>query len=89
MNTILNIKTDKRLKQKAKEVADEIGVPLSTVINSFLKQFVRDKEVTFSTIEHKMTPYLESLAKEASEERNKRDKKYFATVDDFAKSLNS
>ena len=47
-HTILNIKTDKKLKAEAQKIAGEIGVPLSTVINAFLKQFVRDKEITFS-----------------------------------------
>ena len=34
MQTILNIKTDKKLKENAKKIANNIGVPLSTVINS-------------------------------------------------------
>ncbi len=42
-HTILNIKTDKKLKADAQKVAAELGVPLTTVMNSFLKQFVRDK----------------------------------------------
>lgn len=89
MNTILNIKTDKVLKLKAKKVAEKIGVPLSTVVNSFLKQFVRDQEVTFSAIEYRMTPYLESLAEEAKNEREKKDKKYFESTDVFVHNLNS
>ena len=47
-HTILNVKTDKKLKAEAKKVSEELGVPLSTVINAFLKQFVRDKEITLS-----------------------------------------
>ena len=46
--TIINIKTEKSLKRAAQETAEELGVPLSTAINAFLKQFVRDKEITFS-----------------------------------------
>ena len=66
--TILNVKTDKELKAQAKEVASELGLPLSTVINSFLKQFVRDKEVTFSANELRPSPYLIKCIEEARAE---------------------
>lgn len=45
--TTILIKTDKELKTKAQFLADEIGVPLTTVINAYLKQFVRDRQVVF------------------------------------------
>ena len=66
--TILNIKTDKKLKLAAQNVAGELGVPLSTVMNAFLKQFVRDKEITFSANEYRPTPYLINLIEEARAE---------------------
>jgi len=43
-------------------------VPLSTVINAFLKQFVRDKEITLSANQYRPTPYLESILQEAEAE---------------------
>ncbi len=48
MKTTLTIKTDKELRDKAKKTAKELGVPLSTVMNAMLKQFVREKQITFS-----------------------------------------
>lgn len=56
--TILNVKTDKDVKERAQVVAKELGLPLSTVVNAFLKQFIREKEVVFSS-GYTMTPYLE------------------------------
>lgn len=67
MKTILNIKTDKEIKTGAQKTAAELGVPLSTVVNSFLKQFVRDKTVTFSTYA-KPSPYLQKIIAEARED---------------------
>ncbi len=67
-HTILNVKTDKKLKAEARKVADEIGVPLSTVVNAFLKQFVRDKELTLSASEYRPTPYLAALIEDARAE---------------------
>jgi addiction module RelB/DinJ family antitoxin len=88
--TILNIKTDKKLKENAKKVAGRIGVPLSTVVNSFLKQFVRDEEVTFSAKNYKMTPYLESLVEEARKEYEAgKTSGPFNNTKDLMKHLNS
>lgn len=53
MDTTLLLKTNKALKQEASRVAKELGVPLTTVINAYLRQFVRDREVHLS-----MTPLL-------------------------------
>ena len=66
--TILNVKTDKKLKADAQKVSAELGVPLSTVVNAFLKQFVRDKEITLSANQYRPTPYLESILNQAQKE---------------------
>lgn len=54
--TLITVKTDKNLKKAAQEVAEEIGISLGTLINAFLKQFVRNKEVDFS-VTYKPTEY--------------------------------
>lgn len=46
--TILNVKTDVDVKKQAQQIAREIGVPLSTVVNAYLKEFVRERSVKFS-----------------------------------------
>ena len=48
--TILNIKTEKKLKELAQKTAKKIGVPLATIMNAFLKQFVISEEITFSAV---------------------------------------
>ena len=50
MKTVINIKTDRDVKLKAKKLAEELGLPLSVVINAYLRQFVRNKGVYFSVI---------------------------------------
>lgn len=60
MKTLLNFKIDTELKEKAQEVAAELGFPLSTLLNAYLKQFIKTREVYFSDI-HRMTPELEQL----------------------------
>jgi len=60
MKTIINIKADKEIKESAREVARELGVPLGTIINAYLKQFVRTREIYFSAAPT-MTPELELI----------------------------
>lgn len=71
--TILNIKTDKKLKLSAQKIAGKIGVPLSTVMNAFLRQFVADERVTFGTksSSYDATPYLQEIIKEAKKDFKK------------------
>lgn len=49
MNTILNFKTDKALKEEAKQVARELGLPLGAIMNHYLKELVREKRVLYTT----------------------------------------
>ena len=67
--TLLTVKTDKSLKRAAQETADEIGVPLGTLVNSFLKQFVRTKEVSFSVREYPNASLRASIATAEKEYR--------------------
>lgn len=48
MKTLINIKADKEVKAAAVKTAEMLGIPLSTVINAFLKKFIADQSVTFS-----------------------------------------
>ena len=67
MKTILNIKTDKAVKLAAKKAAEELGMPLGTIVNAFLRQLGRDKEIAFSA-PYKPTKYLEKIIVEAENE---------------------
>jgi addiction module RelB/DinJ family antitoxin len=65
--TLISVKIDKSLKKAAQDLVEEIGIPLGTLINIFLKQFVRNKEVIFS-VTYKPTPYLMKIIEEAEKE---------------------
>ena len=88
--TILNIKTEKELKEAAQETAKDIGIPLGTAINAFLKQFVRDREITLSANSHTPTPYLQKIIMEAEEEYKRGEAVGpFNTAEDMIASLRS
>jgi antitoxin component of RelBE/YafQ-DinJ toxin-antitoxin module len=89
--TIINIKISKSLKLEAQELADEIGVPLSTVVIANLKDFVRSRSLTISALP-RLKPQIEKELGEAiSDYRNGRhvSKKLSTTkeVTDYLSSL--
>lgn len=45
---VINIKTDPKLKQDLKEVTRQLGLPLGTIINAYLRELVRERRVVFS-----------------------------------------
>lgn len=44
---MLSVKTDAKLKKKAQEVARDLGLPLGTIINRYLKDFVAYQRIVF------------------------------------------
>jgi addiction module RelB/DinJ family antitoxin len=88
MKTVINIKADKEVKDQAFKVAAEMGLPLSTIVNAFLKQFIREKRVTFEVplVPNKKTA---KLLREADEDirlgRNLSGP--FETVEEFIADL--
>lgn len=70
MKTVINIKTDKEVKENAQKVAEELGLTLSAVVNASLKQFVRTREVYFSALP-KMTLDLEKLVYQTRQDYEK------------------
>lgn len=71
--TVLNIKTDKKVKQGAQKVARELGLPLGTIVNLYLRELAREKRVLFSV---PPTPnrQLQTLLKKIRSEAKKRKK---------------
>lgn len=71
MNTTLMVKLDKGLKDNAKQTAEALGIPLTTVVSALLKQFVRERQITISLdpIPNKAKLALwESISKEMDKE---------------------
>ena len=71
--TVINIKTDKEVKRGAQKVAEELGLSLSTVINAYLRQFVRNKEITLSVaprMSSELEKFLGKVEKDIERGRN-------------------
>ena len=48
MKTVINIKIDKGIKEKAQKVAKDLGIPLGTVIKNYLNDFIEEERVVFA-----------------------------------------
>jgi len=47
MKTAISFKIDKDVRDRARSVANKIGIPLSMVVNQQLKQFANDRRIEF------------------------------------------
>jgi addiction module RelB/DinJ family antitoxin len=84
--TLITVKTDKSLKKAAQAVADKIGIPLGTLINSFLRQFVRDRRVNFS-VSYKPTAYLKRAVAESEKDYDEGRYQTAHSVEELEKQL--
>jgi len=58
MKTVINIKTEKEIKENAQKIAKDLGISLSDVVNASLRNFIKTREVHFSAVP-RMTEELE------------------------------
>ena len=65
MKTTMHIKVDKDIKEKSAKIARNLGLSLSTIVNAYLKELIRNREVRLS-LEPKLKPEIEKLLQKAS-----------------------
>ncbi len=88
--TLISIKADIDVKDKAQKVARDLGLPLSTLVNAYLKQLIRTKEAHFF-VEGELKPLvkkrLDRLTKEVREGKNLSPA--FSNAEDAIRYLNA
>lgn len=90
MKTVINIKADKDVKESAQKVAQDLGIPLSTIINAYLKQFIRNKSVYFSSSPKVSTEFENLLGSIEKDVKNKKNiSNGFSSVNELANYLDS
>lgn len=83
--TLLTVKIDKKLKERAKQTAAEFGIPLGTMINSFLLNTVENRRFALTL---RPTVRLKKSIVEAHKEWQSGKDKIFDSVDDLIADLN-
>ena len=69
MNTVINFKTDAKIKKQAQKLAEDLGLSLSGVINSYLRQFVQTQTVFVSKKYDEPSDLLLEAVRESRAER--------------------
>jgi addiction module RelB/DinJ family antitoxin len=88
--TVINIKADKEVKKNAQKIAEELGLSLSAVINAYLRQFIRNKEIHLSVAPHmsaELEEYLGPIEEDIKKKRN--FSPAFSSVEEMDRWLNA
>lgn len=89
MTTVINFKTDKKIKTQAQKIAEAMGLNLSDVLNVYLRKFVVQKELHIGLNEDESNPSDELLEaiREAKKEYKSGKMKGFKDMDSFIAHL--
>ena len=87
MKTVISVKVDKDVKEKAQEVAESAGITISMLVNSYLRQVGATRRIELYAPEQ-MTPGLEKLISEVEAEiAAGKVSDGFVSADDFLADL--
>jgi addiction module RelB/DinJ family antitoxin len=87
MNTVISIKTDKATKEAAQEVAKSMGLNLSVLVNSYLKQVVYTRRVELFAPEQMSSAIAKGLDKVEKEIKAGHVSEVFTDSKSFLASL--
>mgnify|MGYP006270507567 CR=1 FL=1 len=88
MKTVLNVKTDAKTKEQAQALAKHLGIPLSVVVNAYLKQFVETGEFKISREPELRPEVTKRLKREIAETKaGKNVVGPFTNAEDFMEAL--
>lgn len=86
--TTITIKTPKILRDQVQSVADQLGLPLTTIINAYLKDFIREKSFSVR-VEPKLKKSVIKELEKISDQMDKRiDTMEFKNAEDLITYLN-
>lgn len=90
MNTAsIYIKTKPEIKAKVEEIASEFGLSLTHLINSYLKQIVKNRSIISKLSENPSKYLLESIRIARKERKEGKASPIFDNAKDAVKWLNS
>ena len=88
MDTTMLIKTNKVLKTRAQRLAKEMGLPLGTLVNNYLKHFIIERQATFyAPMPNKKT--IKAIEEARREFKAGKTAGPFNSAHEMIKSLNS
>ena len=85
--TVINFKTDSKLKNKAKEVLDEMGLNFSIALNAYLKKLILEKRIEFTAPERPNARLRKAIRDARQEYKNGKTAGPFSNIKEMRKSL--
>lgn len=87
--TTINIRTDTVTKKRAEKLFSDFGISMSSAINMFLKQVVRQRKIPFEVgyVSEEPNALTARVLKESEEEKNLSP--VFNSVDEMMDALNA
>lgn len=79
---IVTIKTEPQVKAQAKKIAEDLGFNLSTLVDAYLRDLIRNKVVYFNMRPEIPNESLKQAIKEADEDRKSGNILSFDNADD-------
>ena len=73
---VINIKTDANIKTQAQKIAAEFGLSLSGILNAYLRDLIRNKQISFNLNQKKQeepTQYMLDCLQESQEDCKRGD----------------
>lgn len=64
LDTRIQVRTNRRLKERATKTLDRMGIDMPTAINMFLSQIVHDQRLPFQP---SLTPYADAIREAEAE----------------------
>lgn len=86
---VINIRTDAKIKNQAQQIAEKLGLTLSSVINAYLRQLIRTKSVSFSLTEEPKSFLLKALKESKKDIKEGRVSPSFSKAEEAIKWLNN
>lgn len=89
MKTMINIKTDVKIKKEAQKIAKQMGLPLSTIINAQLRRLIEERRAVFDA-PYVVKPHIaRELEKESAYmDAHPEEFKAYTSVEDLMADLN-
>ena len=89
MTTVLNVKIDPKIKNKARKVAEELGFSLSAAVNALLRDLIRTKTLNVSALEEKPSARLLASIKAAERDHKEGKTIKFSSGEEALKFLDT
>lgn len=90
MNTaVINIRTPASVKEQLRQIAEELGLSVSGLLNGMIKQVIKTKKVEFSVEEEIPSAYLIKALKESEKDYKRGDYYSFEDPNEALKFLDN